>query len=518
VRRRTPSALAPGERPRGRRLRWAALGLLALAALAAADGFWIEPRLLLTRDRVAVDLVPGAFRVVHLSDLHIERETALYRRLLRRIAAERPDLVLVSGDFVADVHDEAKLREQARAAAGWVAQLRRQAPILAVQGHSDYFGDVVSILAGAGVEWLSNEGRRIGPDRSDGGALLLGLGQYSGRNVTDPEPEVFAPLVLGGETVLGARLGSRGDYYFNYDPLPPRADPSRNLARASGPLAWSGYEAVVSVRVDQEWTGAGLALHSRYVLGEDRLVRLARARARAADPGTFALSFNGTAATGGEADTGIAPEPGRWYRLRARTEVERGRVVVRGRVWPEGEAEPAAWQAWLEDRSPYRLAAGTVGLWAWGEGTAAFRDLRVADAAGRVLLEESFAGGDLPDGFREGARATRLVLALARSPRMPAGTPRIVLTHSPDAVEEAARRGIALVLAGHTHGGQLRLPFLGALLTRTDIGRRYDRGLFDWPAATPGGGGTLLYVNAGVGTSILPVRFLDPPVYVVVDL
>ncbi|HUP43733.1 MAG TPA: metallophosphoesterase, partial [Thermoanaerobaculia bacterium] len=447
---------------RSRILKRLGLLLVLLGALAALDGFWIEPRLLLTRDRVAVDLVPGAFRVVHLSDLHIERETALYRRLLRRIAAERPDLVLVSGDFVADVRDEAKLREQARAAAGWVAQLRRLAPILAVQGHSDYFGDVVSILAGAGVEWLSNEGRRIGPDRPgrpDGGALLLGLGQYAGRNVTDPEPEVFTPLALGGGTVLGARLGGHGDHYLSYDPLPPRADLSRNLARASGPLAWSGYEAVVSVRVDREWTGAGLALHSRYVLGEDRLIRLARARARAADPGTFALSLNGTAATAGEADTGVAPEPGRWYRLRARTEVERGRVVVRARAWPEDEAEPAAWQAWLEDRSPYRLAAGTVGLWAWGEGggegTAAFRDLRVADAAGRVLLEESFAGGELPDGFREGARATRLVMALARSPQVPAGTPRIVLTHSPDAVEEAARRGIALVLAGHTHGGQV---------------------------------------------------------------
>jgi predicted MPP superfamily phosphohydrolase len=507
---------------RSRILKRLGLLLVLLGALAAIDGFWIEPRLLLTRDRVAIDLVPGRFRVVHLSDLHIERETALYRRLLRRIAAERPDLVLVSGDFVADVEDETKLREQARAAAGWVAQLRPVAPILAVQGHSDYFGDVVSILAGAGVEWLSNEGRRIGPDRPDGGALLLGLGQYSGRNVTDPEPGVFAPLARDGATVLGARLGGRGDHYLSYDPLPPRADPSRNLARAAGPLAWSGYEAVVSVRVEQAGSGAGITLHSRYVLGEDRLVRLARARARPGDPGTFALSFNGTAATAGEADTGVAPEPGRWYRLRARTEVERRRLVVRARVWPEGEAEPAAWQAWLEDRSRYRLAAGTVGLWAWGhgggEGTAAFRDLRVADAAGRVLLEESFAGADLPDGFREGARATRLVLALARSPRMPAGTPRIVLTHSPDAVEEAARRGIDLVLAGHTHGGQVRLPLWGALVTRTDIGRRYDRGRFDWPAATPGGGNTLLYVNAGVGTSILPVRFLDPPVYAVVDL
>jgi hypothetical protein len=316
------------------------------------------------------------------------------------------------------------------------------------------------------------------------------------------------------------------------------------------------------VWVDREETGAGLAVHCRHPLGEDRLIRFARARGhrraerggRAGDSGTFALSFNGTGASGGEADSGVAPEPGRWYRLRVRTEVEPGRVVVRGRAWPEGEEEPAGWQAWLEDRSPYRIEAGTVALWTWGEGTAAFRDLRVLGDDGRVLLEAGLrgeaaresggsAGGpdqgeapasagarrdgvwapgseELPAGFRAGARGTRLALALARSPELPAGTPRIVLSHTPDAVEEAARRGIDLVLAGHTHGGQVRLPFLGALTTRSAIGRRYDRGLFTWPAdpPRPDGAGTLLYVNAGVGTSILPVRFFDPPVYAVIDL
>lgn len=532
-----------------RRGRLLGLLLALLAALAAVDGFWIEPRLLLTRDRVAADLIPGSFRIVHLSDLHIERETALYRRLLRKVAAERPDLIVVSGDFVADVHDEAGLREAARAAAGWVSELRRAAPVLAVQGHSDYFGDAVAILAGAGVEWLHNEGRRIGPEQPGGQALLVGLGQYAGRDATAPEPRVFSPVTVAGERVLGARPDGRADHYLSYDPRPPGFDPDRHpdLSTAAGPLAWSGYEAAVSVWVDREETGAGLAVHCRHVLGEDRLIRFARARGhrraerggRAGDSGTFALSFNGTAATAGEADSGVAPEPGRWYRLRVRTEVAPGRVVVRGRAWPEGEPEPTGWQAWLEDRSPYRVEAGTVALWAWsdggGDGTAAFRDLRVVGGGGRALLETGLAGpgvagggqqawgtglGGLPAGFRAGARASRLALALSRSPELPAGTPRIVLSHTPDAVEEAARRGIDLVLAGHTHGGQVRLPFVGALTTRSAIGRRYDRGLFTWPAPTPGRreGDTLLYVNAGVGTSILPVRFFDPPVYAVIDL
>lgn len=531
-----------------RRLRRVALGVVVLAVLAAVDGFLIEPRLLLTRDRVAADLLPGDYRVVHLSDLHIERETALYRRLLRRVAAERPNLVVVSGDFVADVHDEAALRARTWAAAGWVSELRRTAPVLAVQGHSDYLGDVVSILAGAGVEWLQNEGRWIGPGEPGGRALLLGLGQHAGRDAADPEPAVFAPTTVAGEPALGARPDGRSDHYLSYDPRPPGFDPDRDpdLAAAGGALAWSGYEAAVSVWIDREEVGAGLAVHSRHVLGEDRLIRFASGRGhrhgkrggRAGDSGTFALSFNGTGASAGEADSGVVPEPGRWYRLRVRTEVGPGRVVVRGRAWPEGEDEPGGWQAWLEDRSPYRIEAGTVALWAWSdgwsEGTAAFRDLRVVEGGGRVLLENALAGDGaarrdrawgtgsehVPAGFRAGARATRLALALARSPEAPAGTPRIVLSHTPGAVEDAARRGIDLVLAGHTHGGQVRLPFMGALVTRTNISRRYDRGLFTWPAESPSPTGTetLLYINAGVGTSILPARFFDPPVYAVIDL
>jgi predicted MPP superfamily phosphohydrolase len=95
-----------------------------------------------------------------------------------------------------------------------------------------------------------------------------------------------------------------------------------------------------------------------------------------------------------------------------------------------------------------------------------------------------------------------------------AGTPRLVLTHSPDPVREAAARGLEAVLAGHTHGGQVRVPGFGALLTRTRLGRRYDRGLFLIRA--PAGGATRLYVNPGVGTSHLPMRFFDPPGWAVV--
>ena len=272
------------------------------------------------------------------------------------------------------------------------------------------------------------------------------------------------------------------------------------------------------MRVEDDGSGAGLVVHSRYALGENRAIRLARAKRSPDDSGHFALTFDGSApvyeADENRIDTGISPEAGRWYRLRLATEVHDDRVEVRAKVWPEDEAEPERWQAWATDRSEGRVERGTVAFWTWGEGRAGYRDLRVEDD-GRTLLDAPMTApaAELPAGFRDGARSTRLEMAQARSPVVPAGTPRVVLSHVPAAVVDAGREGMPLVLAGHTHGGQVRLPFFGALVTRSSIGRRYDRGLFEWPDAPD----TLLYVNAGVGTSILPVRFFDPPVYAVFD-
>lgn len=76
--------------------------------------------------------------------------------------------------------------------------------------------------------------------------------------------------------------------------------------------------------------------------------------------------------------------------------------------------------------------------------------------------------------------------------------------------------GNDLVLAGHTHGGQLCLPFWGALTTNSDLDTRRAKGLHGWPGARPdeprGGGSTWLHVSAGLGTSpYAPVRFACRP-------
>jgi uncharacterized protein len=81
--------------------------------------------------------------------------------------------------------------------------------------------------------------------------------------------------------------------------------------------------------------------------------------------------------------------------------------------------------------------------------------------------------------------------------------PRIILTHSPDIVP-ALPEPIDLVLAGHTHCGQISLPLIGAIASVSRWGERFACGLIDDK-------GQKVIVTAGLGTSILPLRYGAPP-------
>jgi predicted MPP superfamily phosphohydrolase len=80
----------------------------------------------------------------------------------------------------------------------------------------------------------------------------------------------------------------------------------------------------------------------------------------------------------------------------------------------------------------------------------------------------------------------------------PQASRQILLLHYPDVANGVGRR-FDLILAGHSHGGQVRLPFLGALVLPKGVGR-YEHGYYE----TPNGP---LYVNAGIGTYRIPFRW-----------
>ncbi len=83
-------------------------------------------------------------------------------------------------------------------------------------------------------------------------------------------------------------------------------------------------------------------------------------------------------------------------------------------------------------------------------------------------------------------------------------TRHVLLLHYPAMADHLGHRRFDLILAGHSHGGQVRLPFIGPLLVPSGVGR-YDYGCYD----TPGGP---LSVSAGIGTlSSFPIRWNCPP-------
>lgn len=121
----------------------------------------------------------------------------------------------------------------------------------------------------------------------------------------------------------------------------------------------------------------------------------------------------------------------------------------------------------------------------------------------------AFAGVDDPHlGYDD--------LAAVAGAADPACDVRVALAHAPylRVLDSFARDGYEAILAGHTHGGQLCLPFKGAIVTNCDLDAARAKGLNRHPAASRPGdsGSSWLHVSAGLGTSpYAPVRFCCRP-------
>jgi len=88
--------------------------------------------------------------------------------------------------------------------------------------------------------------------------------------------------------------------------------------------------------------------------------------------------------------------------------------------------------------------------------------------------------------------------------------PVILLSHSPDIFPDVPER-VALTLAGHTHGGQINLPYLGRLMVPSRFGQRYAYGHIVED-------GRHLFVSSGIGNSLLPARYGVPPEIVLLQV
>lgn len=94
--------------------------------------------------------------------------------------------------------------------------------------------------------------------------------------------------------------------------------------------------------------------------------------------------------------------------------------------------------------------------------------------------------------------------------KAPAGSTIIALAHNPDIFPRLPQT-VPLLLAAHTHGGQVNFPVIGSLIVPSRFGRKYTAGhVYE--------NGHHLFVTTGIGTSILPVRFRVPPEIVILKI
>ena len=98
---------------------------------------------------------------------------------------------------------------------------------------------------------------------------------------------------------------------------------------------------------------------------------------------------------------------------------------------------------------------------------------------------------------------------------VPGGMPRILLAHNPDTAEDPdflkSGHRVDLMLSGHTHGGQISLPGIGAPVTNSAYGQKYARGLIQGPACP-------VFISKGLGMTVIPVRWGVRPEIAVIEL
>ena len=148
---------------------------------------------------------------------------------------------------------------------------------------------------------------------------------------------------------------------------------------------------------------------------------------------------------------------------------------------------------------------------------------RLTAAGARVLRNEAedigrggerirLAGIDDPSFIRTGGTSEERAAAELEQLGDGGGTFTVLLAHRPELVEVYAEYGAGLVLSGHAHGGQVRLPLLGGLYAPGQgLLPEYDSGLYSL-------GETQMVVSRGLGNSVAPLRVNNRPELVIVTL
>lgn len=437
---------------------------------------------------------PG-LRILQMSDLHLPSMSASLRgKVLRAVRDEAPEMIVITGDVlstssVMSQGNEPILQSELEELIRYLSQLHAPLGVWMVRGNHDMGDDkevndrLLHALRNAGLRVLTNQCEEI---LLNGQSLyLLGL-DYSANDTLQVRP--FIPKDENDAFFIESGPSAKNSYTHFH----PRGEDK----------LWRDYTLSARLWVsDDRKSGAGITFYSQFHHGLDHYYRL---RWSSSQPG-FRFVPHNTVITHGEEDVPVRMTANTWYWCKVEVATGSHETCMAAKIWREDEVEPNAWQAVACDSSSRRLKQGTVGLWSINQGRHRFADLLVVSAQGDTLLQESwqrrgraFKPPAWIDFHYHEAALPLLTAAI------PDSSFTLLLCHSPETLDEAAAAGIDLLLSGHTHGGQIRLPFLSLLLKH--LHRRFRA-----PAGWSTAGKTRIYVNQGLGSVYLPLRFLTPP-------
>lgn len=482
-----------------RTLRWLGRALGAWAVVSAVLGgavalyaAVIEPRrIVVERASVEVDPRPGAtadrregsLTIAFLSDLDLTRAPGAFERRIREtVNALEPDVIAVGGDLFGG-KDWTPPEDTLRAMGEWLAGFRAKHGMKVVWGEQEslwpetvrahFPGGVTDIDAGAEVvPAAAPTGNAAAGDAGPGAARFRLVG-----------PNGMYPPMWVENGKLNAGWGR-----------------SLGVARygGTGSAGWTGVEILGRFERSDSGDSIGIAV----LEGENAPGLRLRALPNLNEWGV--AWQDGAEWSGRTRDKSVYLAPRRPYMVRVRVEPAPAGTRVRSRVWPADAPEPVSetWPLDFVDTSRNRRLSGSVGIAAGGAWTMSYRPtfdaIEVRDlATGRVLLDETF-----DDPARFAAQWTN-----------PGFRPQdfdatVVIAHNANFLLDMPRlsRPFDVVLAGHTHGGQVRLPLFGPLHLDPEFPRSWSAGFVRLDRAN-----AWLYVSRGLASTHVPVRLNCPP-------
>lgn len=439
-------------------------------------------------------------RIVQISDVHISKLGNYERKVAQKVNALQPELILITGDFfqhkaLFERPGSEEFSNNIQEIKAFLKLLNAEKGVFVCRGNNDFSNDkevsdlFLDAMQEIGVTVLSNSAEAI--DLYGEKIHLLGVdyAEFHKREVAD---------FYVGKSDDGLCMQVDESERNSYSHFLLRGDRAK----------WRDYIFTGKFRQSHpEAGGIGVTFYSQFDAGYDRFYRLRRV----GGDETFVLSPHGADSPAGDiyAATNLAADVWHHFRIECRTETSG--TYIRARVWPENTAEPNYWQANAVD-SNATFVDGTIGLWSHGKGSHQFDDLLVVNSFRDTLLLEDFENGELNKDafgwvdFNYEHEAISWVMQF-----IPLDEFSILLAHTPDKIKWAEPAGVDLQISGHTHGGQIQAPFFGAPIVRSALGRKFAEGLFNF-------GKTTLYVNRGIGTVMLPLRFFCRPEITVFEL